>query len=67
VECSLYSVCVCVCVCVCVSAGVSVRAGHVNLFRRVPQIAESDCWLRHFHPAWNNSAPTGRISMNFDI
>ena len=28
---------VCVCVCVCVSAaGVSVRAGRVSLFRRVP-------------------------------
>ena len=36
-------------------------------FRRVREIARSD-WLRHVCPsACNNSAPTGRIFMKFDI
>ena len=44
VVCGMFIIqCVCVCVCVCVCAGVSVRAGHVILFRRVPQFAKSDC------------------------
>ena len=40
-----------------------------SVFRRVRKIAKSDCWLRHVCPsvAWNNSAPTGRIFMKFDI
>jgi len=41
-------------------------------FRRFRKIAKSDCELRFaclsLRPsAWNNSAPTGRILMKFDI
>ena len=47
-----------------------------DLVRRVLKIAKSDYWLRHecqsVRPsvrlsAWNNSAPTGRIFIRFDI
>ena len=47
-----------------------------DLVRRVRKIAKTDYWLRHdcpcarpsFRPsAWNNSAPTGRILIRFDI
>jgi hypothetical protein len=35
---------------------------------RVYKIAKSDCWLPLVRlPAWNNSAPTGRVFMKFDI
>jgi hypothetical protein len=42
------------------------------IFRRVRKIAKSDYSLRHVClsvclSAWNNSAPTGRIFMEFDI
>jgi hypothetical protein len=37
-------------------------------FRCESKIAKSDCWLRRVRPsAWNNSAPTGRIFVKFDI
>ena len=43
-----------------------------NVFRRFRKNAKSDYQLRHVClsvrlPAWNNSAPTGRIFMKFDI
>jgi hypothetical protein len=38
------------------------------MFRRTPKIAKTDYWLCHVCPsARNNSAPTGRIFMKFDI
>jgi hypothetical protein len=34
----------------------------------VRKITKSDYWLRHVCPsAWNNSAPSGRISMKFGV
>jgi hypothetical protein len=46
--------------CLCV-AGVSVRAGRVSVYRRVPKIAKNCCWFRHFHSASNISAATVQI------
>jgi len=38
------------------------------VFKHVRKIAKSDYWLRHVCPCpWNNSAPTGRIFMQFVI
>jgi len=34
--------------------------------RRVGEIVKSDYWTSSGLSAWNNSAPTGRISMKFD-
>jgi len=55
----------------------SVKRNFLRLFshylsRRVRKIASSDYWFRHIGPsvrlyACNNSAPTGRIFMKFDI
>jgi len=55
------AVCVCVCgVCVCVCVCV------VCVFGVFAKIAKSDCWLPLVRlPAWNNSAPTGRVFMEF--
>ena len=44
----------------------------VVIFWRVRKIAKRDCWHRHVCPpvrpsSWNNSAPTERIFMKFDI
>ena len=44
----------------------------IPLFRRVCKISKTYSWLRHVRlfirpPAWNNSAPTRRIFMKFDI
>jgi len=43
----------------------------LSLFRRVRKTAKRDYWLRHVclsvPPAWNNSAPTGRIFMKLDM
>jgi hypothetical protein len=38
------------------------------LFRCVSIVMKSTCYLCHVHPsAWFSTAPTGRISMKFDI
>jgi hypothetical protein len=40
----------------------------ICFIKRVHKITKSDYLLRHVcHSAWNNSAPTGRISVNCDI
>jgi len=46
--------------------------GKFILYRRVSKIAKSDCFFRHVclsvcPYALNNSAPTGRIFVKFDI
>ena len=51
-------------------AGTDVKKLQDNsaIFMRFPKITKSYNWLRHVCPsAWNNSAPTGRIFMKFDI
>jgi hypothetical protein len=50
-------------------AGLMRRSGTV--FRRVRKITKNDYWLRRFSLSvcpseWNNSPPSGRISMKFD-
>jgi hypothetical protein len=41
---------------------------HICILRRVREIAKSDnSFISVRPPAWNNSAPTGRIFMRFDI
>jgi hypothetical protein len=44
----------------------------IYIFRRLRKIAKSEYDLRHVYPTvcpstWNNSAPTGRIFMKYDI
>ena len=41
---------------------------HDIRFKTLTKIAKRDHQIRHVRPsAWNNSAPTGRIFMKFDI
>ena len=43
-----------------------------DILRHFRKLAKSDYYFRHVYPyvclsAWNNSTPTGRIFMTFDI
>jgi hypothetical protein len=50
------------------SYGVSLNVVYVEyIFRCVLKIAKSVYWLRHVRPSAQNSAPTARIFMKFDI
>jgi hypothetical protein len=41
---------------------------NIGVFRQLCNVTKSDYWLRYVcQSEWNNSAPTGRIFMKFDI
>jgi len=51
---------------------ISVAGGtyFTGAFRRIKNIVKSDCWPHNVSmclSAWNNSAPTGRTFMKFNI